>query len=230
MRIRPEADARLRAALQRRVDARRAQFAGPLAHAEQVAEQFRAGSVVGVYTGEAGGGVRRRAYVLGLLPLLAAPVLIVAASDGVPGALFLLGALPFLTGAWFGVCLWRGREPRRELWLYAFTGGFLLIDRSWCDPAPVPWSQVGQVQPIWSDVFYVSAEDTRPVHTGYDLQLLDGRTRRISRALHNVRDPYRQVGELLSGLLPAPAAAALPRFPDIDELIATYLRTGPPPA
>jgi len=228
MRIRPDAEVRLRAGFQRRVDAQRAQYAGHLSYAGQLASHFQAGSVVGVFTGEAGGGVRRRAYVLGMLPLLSAPILVVAASAGLPGAVPLLASLPFITGGWLVVSLWRGREPRRTIWLHVFTGGFLLIDGSWCDPAPVPWSQVSQVQQVWSEMYDVSAEDTRPVHTGYDLQLVDGRVRHMSRALHNVQDPYRDVGRLLSGLLPAPVAAALPKFPDIDEIIATYVDAGPP--
>jgi hypothetical protein len=48
----------------------------------------------------------------------------------------------------------------------------------------------------------------------------DGQTREISRSLQNVRDPYREVGQLLRSLMPAAAGNVLPRFPTIDEIIA----------
>jgi hypothetical protein len=50
----------------------------------------------------------------------------VGAASRVPGALPLLGLFPFAFGIWFGVCLWRGRDPRKFLTideiLAAYTG------------------------------------------------------------------------------------------------------------
>ena len=62
MRIRPEAEQTLRAGFQRRVDQQGQGYAGPLAHAAEVATGFECGEVVGVFTARAGGRVARRAY------------------------------------------------------------------------------------------------------------------------------------------------------------------------
>jgi hypothetical protein len=115
--IRPEAERKLRADFQRRVDQRRDHFAAQLTHAEQLAAWYECG-VVGVFSAQARGGIRRRAYVMGLLPLAAIPVLIAGVAIGIPGVVPVLGAFPFAVGAWFGLSLWRGRQPRRRVWLY----------------------------------------------------------------------------------------------------------------
>ncbi len=58
MKIRPEAERRLRAGFQRRVDAQRQRYAVQLAHAGQLAVRFECGEVAGVFSGEAGIGRR----------------------------------------------------------------------------------------------------------------------------------------------------------------------------
>ena len=151
--MRPEAERKLRAGFQRRVDEQSNRHARPLAHAEQLADYFECGEVVGVYSAQAGGDVRRRAYVVGLLPMAAIPVLIAGAAARVPGVLPLLGLFPFAFGAWFGLSLWRGREPKRTVWLYAFTGGFMLLNDPPVQAAPVRWSQVTEVSQVWTDVY-----------------------------------------------------------------------------
>ncbi len=145
MRIRPEAEQKLRAGFQRRVDEQSDRYAVQLAHAGQLAARFGCGEVVGVFSAETGGGVRPRTYVVGLLPLAAIPVLIAAAAARVPGVVPLLFAFPFVAGAWIGLSFWLGREPRRQVWFYAFAGGFMLLDNPSADAAPVRWSQVSEV-------------------------------------------------------------------------------------
>ena len=103
MPIRPEAEQKLRAGFQRRVDRQAERYAAQLTHAEQLAVRLECGEVAGVFSGQAGGGVRRGTYAVGLLPLAAIPVLIAGAAVGVPGMVPLLGATPFITGAWFGL-------------------------------------------------------------------------------------------------------------------------------
>src|SRR3984957_6535041 len=83
--IRPEAEQKLRAGFQRRVDQQRDRYAVQLAHAGQQAAWFECGEVAGVFSAKAGGGVRPRAYVVGLLPMAAIPVLIGGAPAGIPG-------------------------------------------------------------------------------------------------------------------------------------------------
>lgn len=97
MKIRPEAERRLRAGFQRRVLAQRQRYAVQLAHAGQLAVRFRCGEVAGVFSGEA--GIGRRTLVSGLLPLAAVPFLIAGAAAQVPGMLPALGAFPFVFGA-----------------------------------------------------------------------------------------------------------------------------------
>lgn len=222
MQIRPEAEQKLRAGFQRHVDRQSDRYAAQLAHAGQLAAGFECGEVAGVFSAKAGGGVRPRSYVVGLLPMAAIPVLIASAAAGIPGAVPALGALPFITGAWFGLSLWRGREPRRCVWLYAFTKGFVLLDDPRADAAPLLWSQVTDVSEVWTDVYNVSAEEYRPALTAYRLRWADGQTREISRSFQNVRDPYPDVGPLLRNLMPAAAGRAMPAFPTVDEIITAY--------
>jgi hypothetical protein len=59
VRIRPEAEQKLRAGFQRRVDRQAERYAAQLADAEQLAVGLECGPVVGVFGGEAGGDVRR---------------------------------------------------------------------------------------------------------------------------------------------------------------------------
>ena len=220
--MRPEAERRLREGFQRRVDEQGARYAPQLAHARQQAARFECGEVTGVFSGQAGGGVRRSTYVVGLLPLAGIPVLIAAAAAGFPGTVPLLGAYPFVAGAWIGVSFWRGREPKRQVWLYAFTGGFMLLDGPQAQPAPVPWNQVTGVSQVWTDHYSPGDEDPTPVLAAYRLRTSDGRVHELSRSWRNVQDPYREMGQLFRGLAPNTIGTTMPTFPTIDEIIATY--------
>jgi len=80
--IRPEAEQKLRAGFQQRVDRQAERYVAQLTHAEQLAVRLECGEVAGVFSGQAGGGVRRGAYVVGLLPMAAIPVLIAGPSPG----------------------------------------------------------------------------------------------------------------------------------------------------
>lgn len=79
MKIRPEAERRLRAGFQRRVDEQRQRYAVQLTHGGQLAVRFECGEVAGVFSRQA--GIGRRALVPGLLPLAAVPFLIAEASS-----------------------------------------------------------------------------------------------------------------------------------------------------
>jgi hypothetical protein len=220
--IRPEAEQKLRAGFQRRVDRQAERYVAPLTHAEQLAHRLECGQVAGVFGAQAGGDVKRGAYLVGLLPMAAIPIAIAGAAVGVPGMVPVLGATPFITGAWFGLTLWRWREPRRRVWFYAFTEGCALLDGPRAGPVYLRWSEVTDVVEVWTNVYDVSAEESRPRLTAYQLRCADGRSCEISRSLRNVRDPYAGVGPLLTGLMPAAAAATLPKFPTIDQIIAAF--------
>ncbi len=230
MQIRPEAERKLRAGFQRRVDEQSSRYAARLTHAEQLAARFECGEVVGVFSARAGGDIRPGAYVVGLLPLAVIPILIAAAAARVPGMLPVLAAFPFAVGAWFGLSLWRGREPRRCVWCYAFAEGFMLLDNPGADAAPVRWSQVTEVGEVWTEVYDPTAEESRPALTAYRLRSGDGQAHEILRSFWNVRDPYREAGQLLRSLVPASAGNTMPRFPTIDEIIATHARKPGPGA
>ena len=222
MRIRPEAEQKLRAGFQRRVDRQAERYVAELTHAQQLAVGLECGEVVGVFSGHAGGDLRRGAHVRAALPMAAIPVLIAGAAVGVPGMVPLLGASPFVIGGWFGLTMWRWREPRRRVWFYAFTQGCALLDGPRADPVCVRWSEVAEVDEVWTQVYDVSAEESRPMLTAYRLLCADGRTCVISRSLRNVRDPYPNVGSPLRGLVPADVGATIPTFPAIDEVIAAF--------
>jgi hypothetical protein len=224
VRIRPEAEQKLRAGFQRRVDRQAERYAEQLTRAEQLAVRLECGEVAGVFCGQAGGGVRRGAYVVGLLPMAAIPVLIAGSAVGIPGMVPLLAATPFITGAWFGLTMWRWREPGRQVWFYAFDQGCALLDGPQADAVFLRWSEVTGVDEVWTKVYDVSAEESRPKLTGYQLRSADGRTCEISRSLKNVRDPYPGVGPLVTGLTPADVGATMPKFPAIDEILAAYAR------
>jgi hypothetical protein len=221
--MRPEAEQKLRQGFKRRADQQRDRYAAQLADAERFAAISECGQMVGVFTAQAGGGVRPRAYVVGLLPLAAIPFLIAFGAVDVPGAVPLLALSPFLIGGWFGLSIWRGREPRRQIWMYAFTGGFVLSDDPRASAIPVPWSQVTDVSLIWTQAYNPGMEDEgRPLVAGYRLRDADGQAYEITRSFHNVEDPYGEVGRSLRRIMPAAVGAAMPQFPTVDEVIATY--------
>ncbi len=62
-------------------------------------------------------------------PLAGIPLLIASAAAGIPVPVPVFFAFPFAAGAWIGLSFWRGREPKRRVWFYAFTEGFMLLDR-----------------------------------------------------------------------------------------------------
>jgi hypothetical protein len=104
--MRPEAEQRLRAGFQRRVDERRDRYAAQLAHAGQLAAWYECGEVIGVFSRQA--DIGRQTVITGLLPLVAVPFLIVGAAAGVPGMLPAFGFFLFFFIAWHDLSLWRG--------------------------------------------------------------------------------------------------------------------------
>jgi hypothetical protein len=221
--MRPEAEAKLRQGFARRADEQAGRYATQLADAERLAAMHECGEVVGVFTGRTGGGVRRRAYVVGLLPLAAIPLLIALGAVGLPGMVPLLILSPFLIGGWFGLSIWRGREPQRHTWMYAFTDGFVLAEHPQARAFPVRWSQVTGVSVIWTQTYDPGMEDEgRPVVSGYRLQGADGQVYEVPRYVQNVRDPYGEFGRSLRRLMPAAVGDTMPHFPTIDEVIAVY--------
>jgi hypothetical protein len=218
VKIRPEAEQRLRAGFQRRVDKVRDRYATQLAHAGQLAARYECGQVVGVFSRQA--DIRRKTVITGLLPLVALPFLIIGAGAGVPGALPAFGFFLFFSIFWYALTLWRGM--RRRVWCYAFTGGFVLLDDPAGDAAPVRWGQVTAVGPVWTQAHDPVAEEPRTVLGGYRLRTVDGQAHEISHEFENVEDPYREMGQWFRTLFPNTIGTTMPRFPTIDQVIAAY--------
>jgi hypothetical protein len=218
MKMRPEAEQRLRAGFQRRADEVRDRYAAQLAHARQLAARYECGEVVGVFSRQA--DIRRKTVITGLLPLVALPFLIIAAGAGVPGALPAFGFFLFFFIVWYALTLWRGM--RRRVWCFAFSGGFVLLDDPAGDAIPVRWDQVTAVGPVWTQAHDPVAEEPRTVLGGYRLRTADGRAHDISSSFKNVEDPYHEMGQLFRGLAPTTVGTTMPTFPSIGQVIAAY--------
>lgn len=225
VRMRPEAERRLREGFQRRFDEQSSRYAAQLAHARQQAARFECGEVTGVFTAQAGGETTTKTFVVALLPIALLPLVIILPATGIPGTIQLLVAYPFLAGAWIGLGFWLGRTPKRQVWLYAFTEGFLLLDGPAADAGPVLWSQVTGVSPVWTNKYSPGDEDSRRALTAYRLRLADGRVQEISRDFKNVEDPYREMGQLFRSLSPGIIGKTMPKVPTIDEILATFTRS-----
>ena len=218
MKMRPQAEQRLRAGFQRRVDEVRDRYAAQLAHADQLAARYECGEVVGVFSRQA--DIGRKTVITGLLPLVAVPFLIIAAGAGVPGALPAFGFFLFFFIVWYALTLWRGM--RRRVWCFAFTGGFVLLDDPAGDAVPVRWDQVTAVGPVWTQEHDPVAEEPRTVLGGYRLRTADGRAYDISNSFKNVEDPYHEMGQLFRALAPNTVGTTMPTFPTIGQVIAAY--------
>jgi hypothetical protein len=216
--MRPEAEQRLRAGFQRRVDERRDRYAAQLAHAGRLATRYECGEVVGVFSRQA--DIGRKTVITGLLPLVALPFLIVGAVAGVPDALPAFGFFLFFWIFWYALSLWRGM--RRRVWCYTFAGGFVLLDDPAADAVPVRWGQVTEVSPVWTKEHDPVAEEPRTVLGGYRLRTADGQAHEISRSFKNVEDPYQEMGQLFRALAPGIVGTTMPTFPTIDQVIAAY--------
>src|SRR5262249_5761473 len=154
--------------------------------------------------------------------LLAAPVLMVAAAGGEAVAVPLLLALPFVTGAWFGVTMLRARAPKRRAWLYVLSQGFHTYTDPPRETLSARWAPVEGVREIWSSEIDVTSQESESRLTGYELALGDGRRVAVSRFYRNMMDPYASVGRMLAGLMPRSVGEVIPRFPVIDDIITTY--------
>jgi hypothetical protein len=91
---RPEAGQKLHAGFQRHVDRQASRYAEQLAHAAQLADRFECGDVIGVFSTQTGGDIRPRAYVVGLLPVTAIPVLSAGAQVIEVGEVWAMPAFP----------------------------------------------------------------------------------------------------------------------------------------
>ena len=115
----------------------------------------------------------------------------------------------------------RRRDRSRLVWLYAFTGGFLVLGGPPSETDPVRWSQVTRVREVWTMTSFADFEP-RPVLTAHELDLAGGPTRVISQSYRNMLDPSPAVGRPLRDVAPAAVAEAWPQFPLIAEVIAAY--------
>jgi hypothetical protein len=175
VKIRPEAQEKLREGFQRKAERQRRLYAGQLAEAEQLAARFGCGEVAAIFstrTPDPDTQHRRRAS--------------------------------------------------RPAWLYAFSGGFMILDGPRSDSMPVPWSQVIEVREVWTRRTFADWEPSRPRLTAYELHLADGQARFISLSYRNMLDPYPALGREMRALAPADLAATWPKLPLIKEIILAH--------
>jgi hypothetical protein len=116
----------------------------------------------------------------------------------------------------------RRRKANRAAWLYAFSGGFMVLDGPRSDSIPVPWSQVTGIREVWTRKTFADWEPSRPLLTAYELHLADGQTRFISLSYRNMLDPYPAIGREMRALAPADLAATWPKLPLIREIILAH--------
>jgi hypothetical protein len=115
----------------------------------------------------------------------------------------------------------RRRDRSRLTWLYAFTGGYLVLGGPPSEAEPVRWSQVTRVREVWTMTTFADFEP-RPVVTAHELDLAAGPARVIAQSYRNMLDPSPAVGRPLRDGAPAAVAATWPKFPLIAEVIAAY--------
>jgi hypothetical protein len=227
MPISPESRRRLDAGFQRRVDEQFRRYARQWVAAERLAADLGYGHVIGIFSmqeraDEFGGSVMRYGISAMLPFFIGFPLLIAAGAARIRGAIMLMGLLPFITGAWFlAVTLWAYRRKGRA-WLYVFSDGFATFADFAPETKSARWDQVAGVREIWDERFDMNAEETVPVLAAYEVRTRDGREFVISRSLCNMMDPYAPVGRFITALVPASVGEAIPRFPVIDEIIATH--------
>jgi len=208
---------------QRRLDALRERFAPQLDHAERLAAAHRCGDVVGVFGREAGGELRPGSVPIMLAPVLVGVVVLVAlARNGTPGAVAVLTIWPFLGGLWIGLTAAVRRLPRRQVLLFAFGEGFMVLDGAASDPEPVRWWEVTSGARACTDDHGTSGGPGWARHTGYELRLADGSSRVVPRDFRNLLEPRVLAGPsvVADG---RSAGAPGPVLPTIDDLLLPFV-------
>jgi hypothetical protein len=157
-----------------------------------------------------------------IAPLVAIPVLIMAAAKGVPGTSRLLFFAPFLFGGWIGVnslLAWRNRYDR---WLFAYTGGFTEFDEGGQPDRPTRWEDFTDVADSWT---WTESEVSSSSWTfdGLQLTVHGGTSILFNTPYRNMLDPYHPVNRLLAALLPSTVASIIPQFPTIIEIFTIHM-------
>jgi hypothetical protein len=222
MRIRPEARQRLEHGFQRRIDQQKRRFAMQWRNAIEFGRRSGLGQAVGIFRTELHPPLRFLCPVRLMAPLVAIPVLIMAAVKGVPGMSRLLFFAPFLFGGWIGVnslLAWRNRYYR---WLFAYAGGFTEFDESDQPDRPTRWDDFTDVADSWT---WTESEVSSNSWTfdGLQLTVRGGTSILFNTPYKNMLDPYHPVNRMLAALLPSTVASIIPQFPTIIEIFTTHL-------
>jgi hypothetical protein len=223
MRIRPEARQRLEEGFQRHVDEQKRRFATQWQNAVEFGRRSGLGQAIGIFRAEMYPPLRLMFIVRMIAPpLIAIPVLIVAAVKGVPGMSRLLFFAPFLFGGWIGVnslLAWRKRYNR---WLFAYADGFTEFDEGEQPDRPTRWDDFTDVADSWT---WTDSEVGSSSWTFDGLQLTahGGAPTLFNTAYTNMLDPYHPVNRMLTALLPSTVASVIPQFPTVFEIFTIHL-------
>ena len=222
MRIRPEARQRLEHGFQRQIDEQKRRFAMQWQNAIEFGQRSDLGQAVGIFRAEIYPPLRLLFLVRLIAPLVAIPVLIVAATKGVPGMLRLLFFAPFLFGGWIGassLLAWRNRYYR---WLFAYGDGFTEFDESGRPDRPTRWDDFTDVADSWT---WTDSEVSSSSWTFDGLQLTGhgGTSILFNTPYKNMLDPHHPVNRMLAALLPSTVASIIPQFPTIIEIFTIHL-------
>jgi hypothetical protein len=222
MRIRPEARQRLESGFQRRIDEQKRRFATQWQDAVEFGQRSGLGQAIGIFRAQMHPPLRVLFIVRLMAPLVAIPVLIIAAVKGVPGMSRLLVFAPFLFGGWIGVnslLAWRNRYYR---WLFAYAGGFTEFDESSQPDQPTRWGDFTEVADSWTWTESEVSSDCWKFN-GLQLTVHGGTSTLFDTPYKNMLDPYNPVNRILAALLPSAVASIIPQFPTIIEIFTIHI-------
>jgi hypothetical protein len=86
----------------------------------------------------------------------------------------------------------------------------------------------GPLCQVWSYVYDLVSEETKPKLTAYRVRWADGQVRGLPLTFQNVRDPYRQMGQLFRGIAPNIIGTTMLVFPHRRGPREVRRSAGPP--
>ncbi|MBV8700101.1 hypothetical protein [Bradyrhizobium sp.] len=207
---------------QRRIDEQKRRFAAQWQSAIEFGQRSGLGDAVGIFRAEIHPPLRLVSLIRLMAPLVAIPVLIMAAAKGLPGMSRLLFFAPFLIGGWIGVnslMAWRNRYHR---WLFAYTDGFTEFDERGQPDRSTRWDDFTDIADSWT---WTESEAGSSSWTfdGLQLTVHGGTSILFNTPYRNMLDPYHPVNRMLAALLPSTVAAIIPQFPTIIEIFVIYV-------
>jgi hypothetical protein len=119
----------------------------------------------------------------------------------------------------------RSRGKALHEWAYAGDEGLILEHANPALAEVLRWDELGSVYRLWSEHYHpgVSEDEMYRLPAGHRLVCRGGREVVLPVEYANVLDPYRNVGRFVAAAMPAEAAATVPRFPTLGEVVEESL-------